>query len=323
MRFINTILKEVFNMAEGTAPFRVMVEKEFTDHVRSWRFMILTGLILLTTSGSIYTILSVIRDNPAELSAESAFLYLSLFTASINNLPPFITLIGFLGPLVGIALGFDAVNSERNKGTISRVLSQPVPRDYFINSKFAGALIVVFALVFSLGFLVLGLGILYIGILPEFEEFIRILMFLLFTCIYIAFWLNLGITFSILFRQASTSALSALGIWLFFTVFYGMIVRFGTQAFVSSEAAANSLTLMLSRVSPDYLFNELTTVLLTPSIRSLGALSFEQISETLPSTLPLGQSMLLVWPDITALIAGTLICFGVSYVLFMRQEIRA
>ncbi len=67
----------------------------------------------------------------------------------------------------------------------------------------------------------------------------------------------------------------------------------------------------------------MTTVLLTPSIRSLGALSFEQIAGSLPSTLPLGQSMLLVWPDITALIAATLVCFGLSYTLFMRQEIRA
>ena len=304
-------------------PFRVMVQKEILEHVRSWRFIVLVALILLTTAGSIYTVLSVIRDNPAQLSADSTYLYLALFTTSINQLPPFIVLIGFLGPLVGIALGFDAVNSERQRGTISRVLSQPIPRDYFINSKFAGALVVITSLIFALGFLVLGLSILTIGILPAPEEFLRIFAFLLFTCIYIAFWLNLGITFSILFRQASTSALSVLAIWLFFTIFYSMFIGFGANAFIQNEAVANSLSLTLSRVSPDYLFNELTTVLLTPSIRSLGALSFEQVAGTIPSTLPLGQSILLVWGDIAALVAATLICFGLSYVLFMRQEIRA
>lgn len=304
-------------------PFWIMVRKEISDHVRSWRFLILVALILLTTTGSIYTVLSVIRENPAELSANTTFLYLKLFTESTNNLPPFITLIGFLGPLVGIALGFDAVNSERDKGTLSRIISQPIPRDYFINSKFVGAMVVIFALIFALGFLTLGLGIIFIGLPPALSEVLRIFAFLVFTCIYIAFWLNLGITFSILFRQSSTSALSVLAIWLFFTVFYSMLVRFVANAFFYNQAAVQNLSIMLSRISPSFLFNELTTILLTPSIRSLGALSFEQVSGAIPSTLPLGQSMLLVWPDITALVAATLICFGVSYVLFMRQEVRA
>ncbi|MDR8393595.1 ABC transporter permease [Aliifodinibius sp. S!AR15-10] len=310
-------------MDKTMRPFWIMVQKEISEHIRSWRFVILLGLVLLTTSGSIYTVLSVIQDNPAKLSADSTFLYLKLFTESTSNLPPFITLIGFLGPLVGIALGFDAVNSERDKGTLSRIISQPIPRDYFINSKFVGALALIFALVFSLGLLILGLGIIFIGLPPAFGEFIRILVFLLFTCVYIAFWLNLGITFSILFRQSSTSALSVLSIWLFFSVFFSMLVRFIANALTYYPSSAQQLSVMFSRVSPNFLFNELTTILLTPSIRSLGALSFEQVTGTIPSTLPLGQSMLLVWPNITALVAATLFCFGVSYVLFMRQEIRA
>ncbi|MEX2369089.1 MAG: ABC transporter permease subunit [Candidatus Paceibacterota bacterium] len=310
-------------MSDAPKPFRVMVQKEIAEHMKSWRLIVLVALILLTTSGSIYTVLSLIRDNPAGLSAENTFLYLTLFTTSIDNLPSFITLIGFLGPLIGIALGFDAISSERHKGTISRILSQPIPRDYFINSKFAGAVVVIFALIFALGFLVMGVGILYIGLLPAIEEVMRILVFLLFTGIYIAFWLNLGITFSILFRQASTSALSVLAVWLFFTVFYTLLVRFGVNTFFANEFTVQSLTVMLSRISPEYLFNELVTVLLTPSIRSLGALSFEQITGAIPSMLPLGQSILLVWQDITYLIASTLICFGISYVFFMRQEIRA
>ncbi|HYW35545.1 MAG TPA: ABC transporter permease subunit [Balneolaceae bacterium] len=309
-------------MSKNYSSFWIMVQKEITDQVKSWRFFILVALILLTTAGSIYTVIAVIQAHPAQISANTTFLYLKLFTKSSNSLPPFITFIGFLGPLVGIGLGFDAINSERNNGTLSRIIAQPIPRDYFINSKFVGALVVIFAMIFSLGFLVLGLGIFYIGFPPTFGEFLRIFVFLIFNCIYIAFWLNLGITFSTLFQQSSTSALSSLAVWLFFTVFYTMLIRFIANAFYSKRAA-HVLTLMLSRFSPAYLFHELTTILLSPSVRSLGALSFQQVSGAIPSTLPLGQSMLLVWPDITALIAATLICFGVSYVLFMREEIRA
>jgi ABC-2 type transport system permease protein len=310
-------------MTAKIKPFPVMVRKEIADYVRSWKFIILVALILLTTIGSLFTILSIIRDNADIINSDNSFLFLNLYTASDGNLPPFITLISFLGPLIGLALGFDVISSERNRGTMSRVIAQPIPRDYFINSKFLGALTVIFVAVFSLGFLVMGLGIISIGIPPTFDEFLRIVVFLLLTCVYIAFWLNLGIVFSTLFRQSSTSALAGLSVWLFFTVFYSMILRIIANLFNSDPTSKEMLIVNLSRISPNYLYEELTTILLTPSIRSLGALSFEQIYGTIPSSLPFSQSIMLIWPHVTGLIAASIICFGISYVLFMEQEIRA
>jgi len=310
-------------MTAKIKPFPVMVRKEIADYVRSWKFIILVALILLTTIGSLFTILSIIRDNADIINSDNSFLFLNLYTASDGNLPPFITLISFLGPLIGLALGFDVISSERNRGTMSRVIAQPIPRDYFINSKFLGALTVIFVAVFSLGFLVMGLGIISIGIPPTFDEFLRIVVFLLLTCVYIAFWLNLGIVFSTLFRQSSTSALTGLSVWLFFTVFYSMILRIIANLFNSDPTSKEMLIVNLSRISPNYLYEELTTILLTPSIRSLGALSFEQIYGTIPSSLPFSQSIMLIWPHVTGLIAASIICFGISYVLFMKQEIRA
>ena len=43
----------------------------------------------------------------------------------------------------------------------------------------------------------------------------------------------------------------------------------------------------------------------------------------LGAPLPLGQSLLLVWPNLTGLIAATILLFAVGYILFQRQEIRA
>jgi len=117
-------------------PFWVMVQKEAADHIRSWRFLILLLLVIFASLASMYNVISVIQDNPAAVSASTQFLYLKIFTEPSNNLPPFIALIGYLGPLIGIAMGFDAVNSEEQNGTLSRIVSQAIPRDYFINSKF-------------------------------------------------------------------------------------------------------------------------------------------------------------------------------------------
>jgi ABC-2 type transport system permease protein len=43
----------------------------------------------------------------------------------------------------------------------------------------------------------------------------------------------------------------------------------------------------------------------------------------LGAPIPFGQSVLLIWPHFTGLIAGTILLFTIGYVAFQRQEIRA
>jgi ABC-2 type transport system permease protein len=311
------------------SPFGVIVGKEISDHTRSWRFIILLALIALTCLGSVYTAVTNISASIKSASADSTFFFLRMFTVSDGTLPPFFVFISFLGPLLGISLGFDAINSEQNKGTLSRVLAQPVHRDYLLNAKFTAALIIVVVMFFSLGFLVMGFGLIITGIPPTAEEFLRVIFFIAVSIVYVAFWLNLSIFFSVKFRQPATSALSAIAVWLFFTVFYSILVTVVAKAAAPSEMASDhqvvryqEMILNLLRVLPSQLFSDATTTLLVPTVRSLGPLTMEQMIGAIPGPLPLGQSLLLVWPQVTGLIAATVICFILSYVSFMRREIR-
>ncbi|MGV3489100.1 MAG: ABC transporter permease [Tuberibacillus sp.] len=318
--------KETANLSGA---FWVLVQKEISDHMRSWRSIILFAIIALTCLASLYTAISSIKDaSPSDL--ERDYLFLKLFTMYKDPIPPYITFIGFLGPLLGIALGFDAINSERNKGTLSRLLSQPIPRDYVINAKFVGALSVISFLFFALGFLVMGIGLLVIGIPPTAEEFWRMIFFIIISIVYVAFWLNLAILFSVRFKQAATSALSCIAIWIFFSVFFDMLISLIGNAIAPDQSASADDLLGyskfmhgLSSLSPNELFSEATSTLLTPSIRTLGPLTMSQVYGAVPSPLSLGQSILIVWPQLTGLMAATIICFGLSYLLFMRQEIRS
>ena len=221
-------------------------------------------------------------------------------------------------------------HSEQNKGTLSRMLSQPIHRDCIINAKFVAALIVIGIMLFVLGFLVMGCGLIAIGIPPTAEEFWRIVFFIITSIFYVAFWLNLAILFSLRFRQAATSALASVAVWLFFSVFYTMIVNLVAKGLSPSQMASpyqiisyQKFILGLMRLAPSELFNEATTTLLMPSVRSLGPLTMEQVQGAIPSPLPLGQSLLVVWPQLTGLIAATVICFAISYIMFMRREIRS
>ena len=311
-------------------PFRVIVNKEISDHIKSWRFIILISIIALTCIGSMYTALSNINKIVEAKDSEGSFFFLKLFTLSDGTMPSFFVFISFLGPLLGISLGFDAINSEHNKGTLSRILAQPIHRDFLLNAKFVAALIVISVLLFTLGFLFMGLGLITIGIPPTAEEFLRIICFILLSIVYIAFWLNLSILFSVQFRQPATSALSGIAVWLFFTIFYALIVNIilkGVQPpqFASDQQIMHydQLRLSLMQVLPNQLYSEATTTLLMPSVRSLGPLTMEQVYGTIPGPLPLGQSILLVWPQVTGLVAATILCFVLSYISFMRREIRS
>ena len=306
------------------------MQKEFGDHLRSWRFGILIGIIVLACIGSIYAAVTAIQSGVKSGETDTSFLFLQMFTISDGTLPTFATFVSFLGPLIGIALGFDAVNSERNKGTLSRLMSQPIYRDDFILAKFTASLLLIAVVLLSLGFLVMGLGLFTIGYPPTPEEFGRVMLFLFVAVVYVGFWLNLSILFSIRFRQAATSALSGIALWLFFSIFFSMIVGLIDKATAPPDSSALPILLrhanqmlLLNRVSPAYLFTELTSTLLTPGIRSLGPLTTAQVIGALASPLPLMQSIMLSWPQLVGLLAATIICFGLSYVLFMRQEVRS
>ncbi len=307
-------------------PFWIIVNKEIADNIKNWRFLILVSIIALTCLGSLYTALNSISEALKNSKADDIYVFLKLFTISDGTIPSYFIFIGFLGPLLGIGLGFDAVNSEQNRGTISRILSQPIPRDFFINAKFTASLIIVSILLLVLNLLVIGVGLLSIGIPPTPEEFLRILIFTFAGILYVGFWLNLSILFSIRFQQPATSALAGIASWLFFSVFYAMLVDVIFKMIMPSGSNLSihgeKIRLGIMRLTPNQLFSDITTSILMPSVRSLGPLTQQQVQGAIPGPLPAGQSFMLVWPQFIGLLAIAAVCFVLSYILFMKKEIR-
>ena len=72
-------------MNEVNHPFWVIVNKEISDHVKSWRFIILIGIIALTCMGSLYTALTNIGATIKPNDPDGSFLFLKLFTAPITT----------------------------------------------------------------------------------------------------------------------------------------------------------------------------------------------------------------------------------------------
>jgi len=234
-------------------------------------------------------------------------------------------------PLLAIALAFDAINGEFNQRTMSKVLAQPIYRDALLMGKFLAGLLTLTLALTAIWLLIMGLGILQLGLPPSGEEAARCLLFLLLTIFYGGIWLALAMVFSIIFRQPATAALSSIAVWLFFTIFWGIladllaqVLRPASPNFPQSILSQAELALNLTRLSPNTLYGEAMLALLNPAVRSLGlVLPMQLQGAVLGAPLPLNQSVLLIWPNLTGLIAATILLFALGYVLFQRQEVRA
>ena len=172
-----------------------LYRKEMSDHIRSKRFLIVLGLILLTSCASIYGALTGLSD---AVASDSSYIFLKLFTLSGSSIPSFTSFIALLGPFVGLSLGFDAINSERSEGTLNRLVAQPIYRDAVINGKFLAGATIIFLMVFSMGLIAGSVGLLATGVPPSAEEAGRVLVQLFFTSVYICFWQALSILCSVL-----------------------------------------------------------------------------------------------------------------------------
>ena len=64
--------------------------------------------------------------------------------------------------------------------------------------------------------------------------------------------------------------------------------------------------------------------LLSPSTRLLGPIFLGQLQGAVISApLPLGENLMIAWPQSVVLVASTIVLFVASYVVFQRQEMRA
>jgi ABC-2 type transport system permease protein len=309
-----------------------ILRKELADHFSSYRFVIIFAMIAMVSLITVYMVGIKIRGVEGE--AKPRFIFLMLFTEP-GALFSLVQFVAFFGPLVGLILGFDTINRERNEGTLSKLLSQPIYRDVVINGKFLAGVALIGVMLLAIMMVISGLGLLLIGIVPGAEEIGRMLIYLVISVVYISFWLGVAILFSILFRSTATSALASLAVWIFFSFFVTIGASILANALAEGADADSASVQRKARLvkafvltSPMELYSDATATVIDPMRKStrsslpLGPLEAFSLSR-FSGPLPLEQSLLVVMPYIVSLIAITAVCFAVSYAVFMRQEIRS
>jgi ABC-2 type transport system permease protein len=312
--------------------------KEMEDHFSSIRFLLIAALIFMV-GVIIASMVGMSMQEELKGVAKPDFVFLLLFT-STGKLFSFSQFIGLLGPLIGIILGFDAINKERSGRTLSKLVSQPIYRDAIINAKFLAGVTMITILMVSLVLIISGLGISLIGVVPGGDELGRLAIYLVLSILYISFWLGMAILFSVIFRSTATSALASLATWIFLSFFVGLGGGFLADAMAPMNQTADvaqatedfmrnsEIQRVASLLSPMTLYGDATSTILDPlrktprSFILMGPLERLSLSR-FQNPLPLPQSVVIVAPFLISLIAITFVCFAICYAVFMRQEIRS
>ena len=305
---------------------RAIFWKELSDHFGKRRFNLMLGLVFVGVAWAAFV------DKDAVIIGGTGSFYLDLFTTTAGVPISLLSFLSFFGPIIGITLGFDAINSERTQGTLSRILAQPVYRDAVYNGKFLAGLFTLSMVIYSLGIAAVGVAMFRYGLPPSGDEVLRLIGFGFLTIFYLAFWLALAMAASIFLRNAVASALVSIGIWIsisFFIVFASTTIADRIVPDVEDtdeQARHTNVQLWVGRVSPERLYSEATSTLLDPiggRFLNVFGVAPERLEGLLLSPVPASQSLLLVWPHIVVMLAMIAALMSISYVRFMREEIRS
>ena len=313
-----------------------IASKEIRDQMGSKRFLILFGLVVLLSAVSAYQGIDYIQNN-----TDAGFN--SIFSGTQFGFS-FIYIMVFFGPLLGLSLGFDAINKERANGTLSILLGQPIFRDSVINGKLIAGAAALGALVIGTIGIMSGITIPLLGFGPTKDEFARIIVLTILTIIYLVFWQSLGLLYSVLAKKTTTSIMASIATWLVFSIVItvlasaiaGVMVPLpegdfrpgaggqGTDFKIADEfreAMQERAAIQdnIGKISPTNLYNDAATDIL--GVRSTGfgiGRGFQEFDRTLSLTEALAAN----WANIATIIVGLVVCFASSYMMFLRSEIR-
>ncbi|MCS7113163.1 MAG: ABC transporter permease subunit [Nitrososphaerota archaeon] len=312
-----------------------VASREFSDIVRSKRFIILVAvfsIVFMVGIASIYlTVLSTARGLGIAMPTGFIGRAASVVASSIS----------YFAPIIGIALGCDAISGEREKGTLRTVLAQPIYRDTFITGKFLAAFLAVSIAVSIASLVNVGGSMVILGVTPTGEDMVRLALFVAFSILYAVSYYGIAILLSTVARRTTQSVIVSVTLWAIFTFAIPIIAslvaymyrpitsieimgrpgRNATNIRPSPEEmqrimeqirARAAITEAINSITPNHHFTKIAQYILgIPG----------SIMQSRPD-LSIYQGLASAWPHTLVLVLVACITLIASYMIFVRQEVR-
>ncbi|MDJ1420936.1 MAG: ABC transporter permease [Candidatus Methanoperedens sp.] len=290
-----------------------IAQKEFADNIQSPVF-----LVLIITFTLIVFSYSYLMGMEAGQFIKGSTLLMAGFSGVVR-------LMGWFSPLIGIALGFDAIVKEQKSGSLNVLLTHPVFRDNIIIGKILGGMMTL-ALVLGISTVMSVSGLLFIlGGTVSGIELSRLMLFIVITFFYSLIFLGISVIISIIVKESSDSLVYNVVIWLGLCAVFGAIavaiaIIFTGQPITSISSTSFELALNLANISPLYHYTEATV---GQGFVGWGGLGSEPaaIKGILDTRFTLTQWFSEFWMNLTVLIVAPIILLITAFIAFLRKDI--
>ncbi|MCG2738554.1 MAG: ABC transporter permease [Candidatus Methanoperedenaceae archaeon] len=280
----------------------VIAQKEFADNLWSPRFWVLISIFLLILFSYSYR------------------------TGLSSGFTDVIQIIAVFSPIIGIALGFDAVTKETESNSLNVLLTHPVFRDNIITGKILGSMSTLGLVVFLSVSVLFGTNLLISGKQASLLELNRFLIFAILTFIYLLIFLAIGIFTSVISKNEVDSLTYGIAAWLNLCVVFGATVMIiasiatGQSLFdMSNNQQFRESNFQLQKLSPIHHYSEVAA---GSSDLSWGSLAkHETINGILDPRYTLGQWISEFWANVVVLVAIPIILLTLSFIAFLRKDI--
>jgi ABC-2 type transport system permease protein len=326
--------------------FFVVASKEFSDIIRGKRFIILiAAFTLLMTAAVASTYISETQGISASLGLSRGFL-----RSVASGLT---TMMSYFAPILGIALGVDAISGEREKGTLKMVLSQPIFRDTFINGKFFGTFLAISLAISAVSLVEVCGCVLALGVTPTGNDVVRFTLFVLFSILYTVAYYGIAVLISTFAKKTTVSVIAGVMIWAAFTFIIPIVaslVAYSTvplriqpgqnftriqpgqnmtaesQQLIEALRARTSIVETINMFTPNYHFTRIAQYILQAFVSvgfafGGGGTRVQTPTQT-ARAVTIFENLASSWPNIMVLALITVFTFILSYTIFIKQEAR-
>ena len=242
-----------------------------------------------------------------------------------NNFYDVVEVIAVFFPLIGIALGYDGIIKEKNGKNLNVLLTHPVFRDNIITGKFIGISIALALVVFVSLMIIAASDFLISGKIAELDSLLRLLIFGIFTFLYLLVFAAFGLFASIWCKSEIESLTFGVLVWINMCFAFGSAIMMlaslisGQSAFDMTEKFFSTGAL-LQNISPLHHYSEVTIGVQDLSYGGFGLVS-EDIRGLLDTRYSLSYLIGYYWQNIIYLLILPFMFIAASYISFLREDI--
>lgn len=201
---------------------KLIAGKELRASFRNMEFLLIVGVFLLMSIVSVYigsTTKNAEMRAYESIASAAAAAGTEIPTApviySLAILKNLIEYIVMIGAVLAIFLGYDAFQGERQGGTLRLLFTKPIPRKSIILGKLLGAGLVIGLLLTATLVFNIALFAYYTGVLPNFAETFRVIIFLVIAFAYMMNFYTGALYISMKSHESSYGFLIMMVVWIF------------------------------------------------------------------------------------------------------------